>query len=1229
MYPKAHSFLWYLLKLTIAVIASFSFAGATNPAPNPSIGFLQNQGQWPDQDLYRVNASGFSIAFMEDGLRFLSSREIESAEEVSDITPEDELEREVREYYVWTMRFKNCLESIKLHSKEVVARRTNFFLGNDLDKWVRQAPEFANLYYENVWPGIDVHFYLQASGELKYDFILSPEADLSAIGVVYDGLEGLSVHKDGQLELHHPWHPVLEAAPKAWKLEDQTPVKVRYRISGGNSYGFEVEGELPSGEAWVIDPVVQVWSTFATSSGSWVNYARNVAHDQQGRLYMTGSADGTFPSTPGIYQPVNGGARDAFLARFGSNGNTLEYMTYFGGSGSELAYDLERTNGNIYFCGYSNSPNLPTTNTLGSNPTGGTKPFVACISNDGTNLIYSSFLCDNCQGESKALKTVSNGEVIVVGTLFNPGFPTTSGAIVTTFQGGRMGWACRLNSIGNAFIWSTLIGGSGFDYANDIAVNAQEEPFIVGQTSSNDFPITAGALYSSFSPAVNSGYAMHLNAAGTAMIGSTFIGTSMNAVHVDQASGDAYLAGESGPIGFAATPNAFQAIHAGILDAVVARLGPALSNMVFGTYVGGSNNDRVHDIEVNQAGEIYLSGETKSSNFPINSCQLQTAYGGGTSDGFVVHLNPLATDLAFGGSAWFGGQDVEYKSFELSLRESSAGDTLFSVLTTHSPNFPVTPGAYWTQKNGINDTPVAMKLFVPRWELGDTLCDGDSVQVLSPPSSSNPLWSTSETSSSIWVNQAGTYWVTFDYYGCTLVDTFEVEVMGTAISVDLGEDTSFCAGSVSPVPLTAGSGTDWLWSTGQTSSSISTTSPGTYWVQATDSFTGCSATDSIAIQETPLPMISLAAGSFCEGDSTLLVADPGNLYPGASYVWSNADTNGQTFFSMAGQVWVELTDTNGCTNQATSTVSQLARPQVDLGPDLDLCEGDSAILSALTQSIGVDFLWNTGATGGTIVVHQPGTFTVAVLDTQNGCTSSDSIVVNLLLAPVISLPTDTILCDTDIFTLDPGPGTFDTYSWSDGSGLALLEVSQPGEYAVTVTKSNCLDSARSQVDFGRHPVVYLGPDLELCRDDQLVLHVPELLNGTVIWFDGEAGWSRLVDAAGTYWATVTNSCGMASDTLLVEIGRGVADFFLPNVFTPNNNGINDCYKASGRIGDAFHLQVFDRWGRLVFETKDINECWEGDFRGRPLPEGVYFATVKLRDCFGKQVTKTETITLVR
>lgn len=1241
MYQKVFPSLWYLLSLTFFVSVSFCFARATNPAPTPSTGFLQNQGQWPDKDLYRVKASGFSIAFMEDGLRFLSSREIESDEEDSNSMADSDLvevydsEHEKLEYYVWTMRFKNCQESIKLQSKQVVARRTNFFLGNDPDKWVRQAPEFADLYYEEVWPGIDVHFYLMASGELKYDFILSPEADLSAIGIVYDGLEGLSVRVDGLLELHHPWHPVLEAAPKSWKLKDQTPVEVQYRKTGLYSYGFEVKGEVPSGETWVIDPVLQVWSTFTRTTGLY-DYAYNVTHDPQGRLYMTGTTAATFPSTVGTYQPVHGGGgNDAYIARFSSNGSLLDYMTYFGGSGDDGALDIEYSNGRVYFCGYSRSQNLPITNSLGSFISANYfQAFVSCLSSNGSNLIYSSFLCNGCPGRANALEIVSNGDIIVAGTEDilsspTPSFPTTAGAHSNIHQGQNMGWVCRLNSVGNAIIWSTMIGGNNRDIVFDLAVNALEEPYIVGYTRSTNFPLSTGAIYSSLSGFPNTGFITHFNATGTALIGGTYMGLEMFAIYVDQASGDAYVGGEAiGTAGaFTPTPGAWQTTFSANRDAILVRVDPTMTNMRFGTIIGETVYEPVHDIAVNQAGEIYVSGATWSSNFPISSCQLQSAHEG-FFDVYLVHLNPDASDLAQGGSALFGGVSGDYKYFKISLRESSVGDTLFSVLTTHSPDFPVTPGAHQTTKlNGFQDTPAAMKLFVPRWELGKILCQGDSVQVFSPAASSNTLWSTNDTSSSIWINQSGTYWVAFDYHGCTRVDTFEV--LEDTTSIYLGEDTSFCAGSVSPVTLTAASGTDWLWSTGQTTSSISTTGPGIYWVQASDSITGCSVTDTLAILEDPLPQISLSPGSFCEGDSILLVADPGNLYPGASYLWSNTDTNPQTFFSLDGQVWVELTDSNGCTSQALTTLNEIPEPQVDLGPDMDLCEGDSAILVAGTMGSGLEFLWNTGDAGETLMIDQAGTYSVSVLDPQNGCTNSDSILIDFLQAPVPILPEDTLVCDTDIFILDPGPATFGTYIWSDGSALSQLQVSQPGEYAVTVTNSICMDSARSRVDFGRRPEVDLGPDLEICRGDQLLLNVTELLDGTVIWNDGGDGWSRLIARAGTYWVMATNECGMASDTVEIELGQQEEEIFIPNVFSPNNDGINDCFKTDGRISDSFQLLIYDRWGKLVFETKDMNECWEGDFDGRPLPEGVYYGTVKLSGCLGKQITAIKAITLVR
>lgn len=104
---------------------------------------------------------------------------------------------------------------------------------------------------------------------------------------------------------------------------------------------------------------------------------------------------------------------------------------------------------------------------------------------------------------------------------------------------------------------------------------------------------------------------------------------------------------------------------------------------------------------------------------------------------------------------------------------------------------------------------------------------------------------------------------------------------------------------------------------------------------------------------------------------------------------------------------------------------------------------------------------------------------------------------------------------------------------------------------------------------------------------------------------------------------------MASDTVLVEIGEGESDIALPNVFSPNGDAINDCYRIETKSEDEFLLLIYDRWGRLLFETRNANDCWDGNFAGRPVPEGVYFGTVKLRDCLGKRVTVVEAITLVR
>lgn len=1354
---------------------------ASTPDKDFSVGwgFLENQGQWPENALFRVSASGFSIQFQHDGVLFMSAREAEDehsersegeGNEQQAYSPE---EGEMQDIYVWKMRFVNAVHVAEVLPLGVVAARTNYFIGDDPAKWRTKVPEYRELIYEEVWPGIDVRFFLTENGSLKYEFVLAPGADPDQIRIGFEGLDGIEVLESGEMQLNHPWGPVTEDVPVAFAEAEHRDVPVKFVKTGKSEYGFDVE-DIPQGEEWVIDPLILYWSTFAFSSQPGAYYSNDVAYDQTGHLYMTGTTGYAFPSTPGAYQTMFGGSStDAYVAKFSPDGSTLVFMTFLGGSSGDISNSIAlNASGRIFICGRTGSPNFPISPGAFFNNTSTLYvPFAASFSGDGSTLFYSTNFCQACLGNANGLATVSNDEVVIAGeytTNTSSPFPTTPGAFMPVSQGLSEGWVLRLNGTGSALVWSTMLGGSDDDYLYDVAVNDLEEPYVVGKSSSTAFPITPGAFLSSSGASLIA----RLNANGTGLIYSSWFGPDgdLRGVDVHPVSREAFVVGTVNSAAFTTTPGAFQTVGAGGTDVAVGRVNASGSTLIYSTYLGGNDADDGRGIAVNENNEAYVSGFTNSSNFPFTNCQYQTTPGG-NRDVFLAHFSPLGDTLGSAGIAIFGGQNNDYTNPRVEVREDGPVDTLFYGLTSHSPDFPTTPGTYAPVKgNGTSDLQVAMKLVPAGISLPDTsYCNSDSIEIQVASLFDNLLWSTSDTTPGIWINQPGQYWVQGTIYGCTFSDTFNITA--ALLSVNLGADTTVCDTTGLSVTLNAGSGNAWQWSTSATSSGITATQPGTYWVEVTDTLSGCRVSDTLAIIPGQLPLPNLPPiANFCQGDSIALDADPGNNYPGASFLWSNADTSSQTTFQNPGWAWVEITGPDGCTRRDSSLVVLNSPPSVslgadstlcdttgfnatasgpnfaswlwsngstnpsttffqagtvwvqvtdsngcvardslqltlgyapspDLGPDQYICPGDSVTLHAdpNNQAPGASFLWHNGATtaqttlstGGWAWVEQttsagcrsidsiritlhalpnpdlgpdtsvcgaPSVFldagpafssylwsdgstgpTTNILSSGwawvevtdiNGCTNRDSLHITTSPFPSPVLPPDTLLCDQDSILLNPG--SFSDYLWSDGSTAPSLNVATPGLYSVTVSNgSACLDSASIVVTqlLRTHPE--LGPDLNLCHDDPRMLALPQVPDTEVEWSTGSREWQIDILRPGIYWAEITDQCGKMRDSVQVNFAMDSTDIFVPNVFSPNYDGINDCWKVEIRDGATIMVQIYDRWGRLMYELPNPTDCWDGHFANRPAPEGVYFVLVRYRACNGELVNRASALTLVR
>ncbi|HEV8306236.1 MAG TPA: SBBP repeat-containing protein, partial [Methylomirabilota bacterium] len=234
-------------------------------------------------------------------------------------------------------------------------------------------------------------------------------------------------------------------------------------------------------------------------------------------------------------------------------------------------------------------------------------------------LIYSTFLGGSGADEGFGIAVDAAGSAYVTGWTASASFPTTAGALDTTFNGGSAdAFVTKLNSTGSALVYSTYLGGSGEDKSQAIAVDAAGNAYVTGWTDSSDFPTTAGA----FQTALGGGrdaFVAKLNPSGSGLVYSTYLGGSGNESNVDfspgialDAAGNAYVTGGTSSSNFPTTAGAFQTSLGGSFDAFVTKLNPTGTALVYSTYLGGSGDDQGHGIQVDASGHAYVTGYTGS-----------------------------------------------------------------------------------------------------------------------------------------------------------------------------------------------------------------------------------------------------------------------------------------------------------------------------------------------------------------------------------------------------------------------------------------------------------------------------------------------------------------------------------------------------------------------------------------------------------------------------------------
>ena len=230
--------------------------------------------------------------------------------------------------------------------------------------------------------------------------------------------------------------------------------------------------------------------------------------------------------------------------------------------------------------------------------------------------------------------------------------------------------------------------------------------------------------------------------------------------------------------------------------------------------------------------------------------------------------------------------------------------------------------------------------------------------------------------------------------------------------------------------------------------------------------------------------------------------------------------------------------------------------------------------------------------------------------------------------PVVNLPSDTILCNGSTLILDASQTSSGTsYLWHDGSTNALLSADKAGTYIVRVTTNGCAKEDTCIIGYKYSPTFNLGKDTTLCIGQTLPLSV-NVPNATYRWNNGSAASNYTVTSPGTYKVAVTNECGSSSDEILVDIG--VCNIEMPTAFTPNKDGLNDLFriKYPGSI-KSVAMQIFNRFGQVVFATADATKGWDGTVNGMPQDTGNYIWTISYQTIDGTTGNLKGSVLLIR
>ncbi len=1197
---------------------------------------IKNNGQWPSHVLAQSHVSQGQLYLERGGLtwNFMDLSAV-AAMHGTAVNPA-ELQGQARiRGHVFKTHFVGANEAAEVHYVDEQITRYNYFIGQDASRWQGDVPAYGKLIYKELYPGIDLHFYSQ-DFSMKYDFMVDAGADASAIALRYEGVDGLAL-RNGRLIITTSVNEVIEQAPVAWQNtpRGRVPVACEYVLKG-DELRFHFPKKYDPNYPLVIDPIL----LFSTYSGSTAdNFGFTATYDEEGYLYSGSSAFGAgYPLSVGAYQEVWGGGdgqgalvgTDIAITKYDISGTFRVYSTYLGGANDELPHSLiVNPAGELIVMGTSSSPNYPITAGVfqptfngGTNvaPSGvgvqyvnGSDIVVTRFSANGNSLLSSTFLggsdndgvnasnplkfnyADEFRGE---VELDNEGNILIVSCTFSTNFPVVD-AIQPVHGGALDGCITKFTPDLSSIIYSTYLGSTSNEGVYSVAVTSNNALYVCGGTISSTFPTTSGSYQTTFGGGTSDGFLAMISAEGDDILYSTFIGSAAydQAYFVETDDDDVpYIYGQTRATGSTFIINAgYGTPNSGML---VAKFQPDLSAIIWSTVFGtgsGKPNLSPTAFLVDVCGKIYLSGWGGSTNTSSNI---------NTDNVNGMEVTPDAFQQTTNGS-----------DFYLLVLEDDASDVVYA--------------SFFGGNVSAEHVDGGTSRFNRKGQIYQSVCAGcgsnDDFPIF-PANAVSPTNNSSNCNNGVFK---------FDFLLPITIADFNVPLLG-------------CLGGPATFQNTSANGQSFFWDFGDGTTSESFapthtyTEPGTYEVMlvAFNSET-CNAVDTLY---KTITLIAPQSGnlndlSICEGESVTL--GPESPDPLSSFFWTPFETLNNP--AVANPVATPTEETlytllinNGVCVDTLFQFVGFTSLGLDVPEDVVLCNpGDNVVLTATTSSTDPSWIWSANAdfsdplnldpNDASIQVSVTASTTYYVQLTIGNCVESAQVNVGLL-AELLELEPDFTVCAGDTVTLtalNPLPGFTLTWSPADlivsGQGSTSVQAFVPEDqiFTLVATNGDCEVEAdifvsTSGLDFNAIQAT-ATPDLVLAGESTV-------LTATPVGFDYQWSPSASVDQPNaatttasptettTYTVTISDGDCIYTDAVQVRVFDftcGPPNIYVPNAFTPNSDNLNELLYVRGNYITDLYFVIYNRWGEKIFETRSLNEGWDGTYKGRDVDPAVF------------------------